>query len=589
MSDNDDDDDSVSGNTFFFDSTDVDIDSDDDNTNSTDRIPIQFISTPIQNTAMDLSKLTPNHICPAWVELYRPRHRYEILFAFCMNSSIKFRSVSQFTNIFGFMRDNLKHPRLSSYETQRRILGSSIYVGLMEQDDNINSHIAQFGQLSSYYDIYFLKHRKLPSPTSNCTTLSGFVARALSEHHWREEWATLSSDNSCQSVLHFYHPDQKKPHFTLLIKNIVNVCLCNTEESLFKDHQMFQIETLGQTTYLLMNSDDEVKRWVGEINNLREQCAMNPSVSILNMVDYDGKEFLHKSSTFKCKQRRILNYRIFLFDKSNKTSLDPCTLSQLILTKALSLSNLSDASTFDLNRLVDFLNLTSQLKAVDISILSDNQRVAFFLNLYHTMIAHAFLVLSPPNNMFQFVTFFNKIAYQINDDILSLAELEHNVIRAKMAHPSPLLSKWIIPRNKSTLYPEMELSKSDYRFNFAMNCGSVSIHHIGIQIYTPDTLEEQLDYAVKLYFGKTVKSKFNPLTNSLMLELPKVCQWYGYDFRVVTGINNNSKSWDSVVHALKQYFPEQVREVLEKNKGVSCHTKFASFEYTCQPLTLDEK
>ena len=60
-----------------------------------------------------------------------------------------------------------------------------------------------------------------------------------------------------------------------------------------------------------------------------------------------------------------------------------------------------------------------------------------FLNLYHLMVAHAQLLFGPDNYL-QLVKFFNRSCYELGggpngsggQDVLSLAELEHGVLRS---------------------------------------------------------------------------------------------------------------------------------------------------------------
>lgn len=86
----------------------------------------------------------------------------------------------------------------------------------------------------------------------------------------------------------------------------------------------------------------------------------------------------------------------------------------------------------DRSILDDFLDAASELKRANLAGLSETERLAFYLNLYHVMCHHGFLVFGTPHTSFEFVHFFGKVAYEVDDDIMSLKELEHNIIRANM-------------------------------------------------------------------------------------------------------------------------------------------------------------
>ena len=49
--------------------------------------------------------------------------------------------------------------------------------------------------------------------------------------------------------------------------------------------------------------------------------------------------------------------------------------------------------------------------------------------LYHLLIQHAYLVLGPPASTLHWLSYYSVIAYQTADDVFSLVELEHCIIR----------------------------------------------------------------------------------------------------------------------------------------------------------------
>jgi hypothetical protein len=74
------------------------------------------------------------------------------------------------------------------------------------------------------------------------------------------------------------------------------------------------------------------------------------------------------------------------------------------------------------------------LQAVDISKidLSSKEALCLFLNLFHVMLLHSYLVVGLPNSLSKWPALFNTCSYEAFGDIFSLAELEHNIIRAGM-------------------------------------------------------------------------------------------------------------------------------------------------------------
>ena len=163
--------------------------------------------------------------------------------------------------------------------------------------------------------------------------------------------------------------------------------------------------------------------------------------------------FLHKSSVYKCKKRRLLNCRKLAFrgslsDDMGCVDLDPNTVVASALKSALEPHDENSNEN-----LKNFLNQSSQLKKCHIGSMSERAKLTFFLNLYHLMITHAYLILGVPTSSFKWVSYFNMISYQVDDDIFSLTELEHCIIRAGMNFPAQVSLEGIVSLVVSFLMP----------------------------------------------------------------------------------------------------------------------------------------
>lgn len=195
------------------------------------------------------------------------------------------------------------------------------------------------------------------------------------------------------------------------------------------------------------------------------------------------------------------------------------------------------------------------------------------------MISHAFLVLGAPDSSLKWISYFNNIAYQVGDDIFSLTELEHCIIRAKMSYPTQFFSRFVIP--KSTY--SMALTSADYRINFALNCGSLS-NPSKILLYKPDQLQEQLDEASRMYLKNSVTYRRSG-SGDLELKLPKICQWFADDF---------GSSRENLLNHVERFLPDDVRRQLAgcrlPREGrfdmSSCTIRYHSFNFECTPLFL---
>jgi len=150
-------------------------------------------------------------------------------------------------------------------------------------------------------------------------------------------------------------------------------------------------------------SESQVDEWIEVVDSLREAPSeINGSVSSLES-DVVSKfpemrsltdEFLHKSSMFQCKNRKILNCAKFYFrnDSGSNAAANPLALAEDALEKALKVT-MTEGAEEDLERRRAFLDSAAELKRASVDNLDEESRLAFFLNVYHVMISHAFLLL----------------------------------------------------------------------------------------------------------------------------------------------------------------------------------------------------
>jgi hypothetical protein len=527
-----------------------------------------------------------DNVCPMWIDMCAKGNKYIKAYALNVDGGRRtiFR-VSQTLADYVDVQDvaasasSRWSSRLSSCERTRRIMGEALALKM----DKMSRHsgLKKLWSTTSEFDSSFLRGTPptLPAKRARMVRMSCFVARAFSDHHWIEEWMKVTDYQ-----LSFYHPERPtKANLQLSLQNLLSVRKLTSDEAPpMPSYHFMEVQTLGQRVYIMYISEQLVDSWVAYLSTVvrtndpfSEMRDGTESVQSENLhgVDDPSKEFLHKSSMWNCKQRRILNCRKFVFRSSNRLS----AMDQVedTLRKAL------DRKTKDLDEdsLCSFLDSASTLKEVSVSKLSEEERIAFFLNLYHVMIMHAFLVLGPPDSTFKWMSYFNTIAYQCSDDIFSLTELEHNIIRGKMSYPSQFISKFVIPKSQFTF----ALRTVDFRINFALNCGSTSNPGF-VPVYKAISLDYQLDEATSAYLKSVDVTSFK--RSNVSVTLPRVCDWFAEDF--------GDGSSSSVLKIIERFLNEDDRALLgscwdaEKSRYTGVTIKHHSFSFQCRSLTLIE-
>ena len=536
---------------------------------------------------------TIDTICPTMIEMYH-KGKYRKVYAFTLSKMgvTVFRTAASVEEYFATSRsiqivDQTWSPRLSTSERYRRILGHTISQALLDETPGGKARLKEFAQLQRGGDQEFLR-RAQPSWAAKGRVKfhhSGYGARAVSDHHWLEEWIQVTDHH-----IFFHRPDKQKAHFYISLQSIVEVKRLSSQDApLMPSFSFIGIGTLGRTIYLMFRPEVRCNGWVDLITGLvatsyaidqRSLLHAHSSSSDHSMeLDNPADEFLHESSLWNCKQRRILNCRKFSFHCKNAQNNNPASLVEDALVRAF-----EQSGDFDERSMIAFLDSASALKDVELNHLGEKERLAFFLNLYHVMIMHAFLVLGPPDSTFKSISYFNTIAYQCSDDIFSLAELEHCIIRAAMNYPSQFISKFVLPKSQF----RFALSQPDCRINFALNCGSVSNPEV-VPIYRATTLDTQLDSATRCYLEYTSEVQAScKRTGSVTITLPKICQWFADDF--------GNGSTNDIIRCIERFLGDSKRKLvaacfLEMEQCYNfndLNVKYSSFSFECRNLKLDQ-
>jgi hypothetical protein len=157
------------------------------------------------------------------------------------------------------------------------------------------------------------------------------------------------------------------------------------------------------------------------------------------LSEAEDELYIAKSSCWKLDKKRIFNYRRIVFNPHGLVdkwrNIPPNDLMESILSTAFEISHFEQPvrngnTEHRLTVLwVKFLDEISLLQTVNVSLLSERERVVFFLNLYHVMVIHGHMTIGPPPAWNYWNAFFNHITYLIGYEVVSIADVDHNLLR----------------------------------------------------------------------------------------------------------------------------------------------------------------
>jgi len=156
------------------------------------------------------------------------------------------------------------------------------------------------------------------------------------------------------------------------------------------------------------------------------------------------------------------------------------------------------------------------VRNVDIFQLERLEAIAFLINLYNALTIEQILQKYPVDsvrpkilgvpNMASFLLFFSKNVYTLNDQQISLNNIEHDILRDRYQEP---------------------------RIHFALVCASESCPQLRSSAYLPEQLEQQLTEDAQQFINNPAKMRYDEASKTLYCS--KIFKWYEADFVAQAG------------------------------------------------------
>lgn len=172
----------------------------------------------------------------------------------------------------------------------------------------------------------------------------------------------------------------------------------------------------------------------------------------------------------------------------------------------------------------DFHKMAAALQTFDpASLLNHEARLAFWINLYNTLILDAVISLNVERSVAERlagVGFFRNAAYIVAGRHVSADDIEHGILRLNRGHPYFLLPQFCSedPRLGWVIEP------FEPRIHFALNCASRSCPPI--RAYLPEKIEGQLDLATRSFIAEDIEL----LPHRMELRISSIFKWFASDF-----------------------------------------------------------
>lgn len=253
------------------------------------------------------------------------------------------------------------------------------------------------------------------------------IARCIWESHWREELCRVS-----ETGLSFYAPLTDTPCLELLFEDIHDVRLMATvHSSPLPGYPMLAVDTAWTCHYMVFANEEARltfrSKIMDSLNAFCSSAALRTTKELAQARFWQGFQnsvqsslssgrgkWAEVTSGIRQKPRTILNNRRVSFDLPT-FDYEPNQFVEELLAKSLSFS--LDHLSQRPKDLVDFLDLTCQLRQLDLSDIDLSSVEAFCLvvNLYHCLLQHALLLsVNGPLTKRSFGHFLRTSCYEVS-------------------------------------------------------------------------------------------------------------------------------------------------------------------------------
>lgn len=190
-----------------------------------------------------------------------------------------------------------------------------------------------------------------------------------------------------------------------------------------------------------------------------------------------------------------------------------------------------------------------------------NEKLAFWLNLYHLLLLHTTISTAPPKSLDDWIVNHRRM-YEIAGYSLSLLDIEQCILRSHMSPPEGVSKDYAVAKWK----------KGDPRFNFAVQKEELRLPCVmsfGIAgtpvlfIYDHNNISTQLEDRTRAFLIKNVALN----SDHSEITLPPMFSWYAKDY-----------GKKKLVKWVSDYLEPETKKALQSAKNVN--VKFAELDWT---------
>lgn len=169
-----------------------------------------------------------------------------------------------------------------------------------------------------------------------------------------------------------------------------------------------------------------------------------------------------------------------------------------------------------------YLNLARNLQRINLQLLSPEETLAFFLNLFNAMVIHAVVSIGHPEGMLDKRAFFSEFQYVVGGYAYSMSTIQNGILRHNQ-RPLYSLAK---PLANGDRRLELRLPKFTPLIHFGLCNGTRSSPTV--RFFPPQGVVTELKYAAREFFQQRGGIEID--LDKRTVHLTRIIRWYMVDF-----------------------------------------------------------
>ncbi|KAG6759434.1 hypothetical protein POTOM_035912 [Populus tomentosa] len=368
----------------------------------------------------------------------------------------------------------------------------------------------------------------------------------------------FAGNEMVEVIIHHFDCGRKKGSL-ILVNDMIKACICRPTqrlkiEKLVKSPQRLKPSPwsfLSGPTPLRIMTETTPRRWIRSTQTLsvillvkrkRQSCFYDDGHAVEIGKQLARKHFIHHvfgANDFEDGNHyyRFIEHEPFIpkchnfRGSTNDGEPKPVVVVGQRLNKIMSAILESYAS--DDRCLVDYagiskseefrryVNLAQDLHRVDLLKLSQDEKLAFFLNLHNAMVIHAVIRVGCPEGAIDRRSFYSDFQYIVGGSPYSLNTIKNGVLRSNRRSPYSLVK----PFGTGDKRLEVVLPKVNPLIHFGLCNGTRSSPTV--RFFTPQGIEAELRCATREFFQSNgIKVDLEKRT----VYLTRIIKWFSGDF-----------------------------------------------------------